>query len=194
METVGRRVNGDVVYYNPNLAAPELTTREQPSATEQDGAGASLPIPRHVFTVISILILAGVLYQVWRFGAPVSVSLTSRPSDAARAVGRTDSRRDGMDETPLALSEILAIGDWNAALVELARSGLVAAADRHGMRWQTSWTARELLRRLPSDEAARLRPLVWAAEHVQFGKGHVGEDEFTRHANEIALLLGRSMP
>ena len=48
LEAVGRRVDSDIVYYNPNLAAPELTTREQPSARESDDAGASWPVSRHV--------------------------------------------------------------------------------------------------------------------------------------------------
>lgn len=192
LEAVGRRVDSDIVYYNPNLAAPELTTREQPSARESDDAGASWPVSRHVFTGIAILILAGVLYQIWRFGAPVSVSLTSRPSDAARAMRMTDGATDAPDTAPLALGEILAISDYNAALVELARSALAQTAERNGMRWQTSWTARELLRRLPGDAAERLRPLVWTAEHVQFGNRDVSADEFTRYANDVAPLLSES--
>jgi hypothetical protein len=188
LETVGRRVDSRVVYYDPNQAAPELNTNQRVERRRDNADAPALP-SRHVFTAIAVLFLAGVLFQVWRFGSPVSVSLTSRPSDAARALRKTDGVVDETDTAPMGLADILAMNDWNTAVVELARSALAKAAEQNGMRRQTSWTSRELLRRLPREAAERLRPLVATAELVQFGNRSVGQDEFTQYAKDIAPLL-----
>ena len=189
LETVGRRVDSNVVYYNPRRDAPELNTRARLPQQDRNGSEVNAPLNRHFFTAVAILILAGVCYHIWRFGSPVSVSLTSRPSEAARAMRVSDPGGDEPDATPLALTEILALDNWNVALVELARTALAQAAEQNGMRWQTSWTARDLLRRLPREVADGLRPLVWTAEHVQFGNRTVGEAEFARYAHDITPLL-----
>lgn len=190
LETVGRRVNPNVAYFNPDRAAPELTTTARPTPARDRGDPSRPPVSNHVFTAIAVIVLAGVAFQIWRSGSPVSVSLRSRPKDAARALRASASPDDPDTPVDLPLSDILKIGDRNLALVELARKALSEVASRNGMHWQTSWTARDLLRRLPRDAGDGLRPLVRTAEHVQFGDRTVGEDEFQAHAEDVRRLLG----
>lgn len=190
LETVGRRVNGDVGYYSPTGAIPELATGEAPPKPARDGReGLDPGTLKLLLGAAAVLALAAVLFQVWRFGAPVSVSLRARPRDAASAPRPKRNAGEAPDAAAPTLAEIMAVADRNAALVDLARGALARAAARHDMRWRTSWTARELLGRLPHEVAYGLRPLVRAAEHVQFGGRDVTEAEFARFVAVAAPLL-----
>ncbi|WP_177236128.1 DUF4129 domain-containing protein [Albimonas pacifica] len=190
LETVGRRVDADVTYADPNAPLPERATRGLPQRPGRDWSGVVPAVSlKIVLGAIAVLVLAGVALHVRRFGAPVSASFRAQPRNAA-AAARTGGRPPETTETtPPSLAEIMARDDWSAAVVDLARSALLQAAERHGMRWRSSWTARELLARLPRDAAGGLRPLVRAAEHVQFGDREMSEAEFARLARSVAPLF-----
>ncbi|MGR3780682.1 MAG: DUF4129 domain-containing protein [Albimonas sp.] len=187
LEAVGRRVNADVGYYSPDGAAPELATQEQlqPQARAWDGE-LDADAVEILLAVAAALVLAAALYQAWRFGAPASVSLRSRPRNAAAAARGGAAPAETAETAPPTLADVMAGDEWNAAVVARARAALARPAARHDLRWRTSWTARELLGRLPREEAERLRPLVAAAEHVQFGGRQASEAEVAR----FAPLLG----
>lgn len=189
LQSVGRRVNSNVAYYDPNRAAPELTTNARPEDRAERREVTPTRIPDHVFTAIAALVLIAVAIHIWRSGAAVSVSLRKRPGNAARDLRRSGSVDDDGAAEALQLSEILRMEDRNLALVELARRVLTDVAQQNGMHWQSSWTARDLLRRLPRDLREAMRPLVQVAEHVQFGDRHVAEEEFTFFAERARGLI-----
>lgn len=191
LRTISRRINAGVAYYDPTRAAPELTTDARP---ERSSPADDIDIEPVLFswnfwTILATVILAIVLFQVWRAGAPLAVSLRARPRDASRDLRPSHSVEGEEDAPPPGLAEILAMPDRNLAIIELARRALTHVAEQNDLRWQTSWTARELMRRLPAEAADRLRPLVRTAEHVQFGDRDVAEDEFQSHANQMTPLL-----
>ena len=190
LRTVGRRVDTNVAYYAPGSAAPELTTTETPVVEDR----GPTEVPRFVIGAIAALILALVLFQAWRFGSPLSVSLRANTRDVVRVGPSRHGPEVPNDPTATAYRDILSIADKSAALVELARSALALAAGNNDLRWQSSWTARDLLRRLPREEGEALRPLVRLAEHVQFGQHSISEDEFKAHADQVKPLFRTVQP
>ncbi|WP_339949737.1 hypothetical protein [uncultured Albimonas sp.] len=126
-------MNGDVACYSPEGALPEPATRGQPQQPERDRSGNltadSLDL---LLGGIAVAVLAGIPHHLWRFGAPAPASPRARPNETCP---------EATAAALPTLAEILAIDDRNAALVELARRALMRAADRTGMRWQTSWIA-----------------------------------------------------
>ena len=92
---------------------------------------------------------------------------------------------------PKTLQEIIANPDRRAALMALAQYALARVVTSNGLRLQRSWTVRDALRRLPSEQSylSQLRALVLAAERVHFGGRDVTEDEFKAHLNATQPLL-----
>jgi len=188
-----RRINTDVIYFDPTAPPPKLETRQEPDAPEEstDGTERTTDTPT---AVISGAILLGIFFLFIRYGGAMSVSFRSDVQNAERA-RRSDRQSATFGETePTSVDKILRLQDRRAALVLLAQNALTTAVTADGSMLQRSWTARDALRRVPAELGLKpaLTDLVLASERVQFGDRDVSEEEFQSHFENIRPLLGEA--
>lgn len=185
-----RRIDTDVVYYDPTRPPPPLDTNARIRA-EAEPRDISVPgNPKLQFGLPALVVLIGLAVLVWRFGGGVTVSF-GRDGGAA-PIGRARAPHEGADDSlPASLSAILATPDRRAALMRLTAAALARAIDRQGLRFQKSWTGRDVLRNLPTDAPLRaeLRALVYASERVHFGGHDVSDDELRTHVAQMRPLI-----
>lgn len=188
-----RRINTDVIYFDPSAPPPKLETRQEPDATEESDGGSEGSIDTPT-AVITGAILLGVLFLFIRYGGAMSVSFRGDVQNAERA-RRSDHKIATFGEMePTALDKILRLEDRRAALVLLAQNALTKAVTADGSLLQRSWTARDALRRVPADLGLKLAltDLILASERVQFGDRNVSEEEFRSHFENIQPLLSEA--
>lgn len=101
---------------------------------------------------------------------------------------------DDLPPDPELIKRLRAMTDRRAALVELLRATLRAAADQNDMRLGRSETARELLRRLPRGwpHLSALRSIVMAEELVQFGGRPLADATFETCLAQARPILATS--
>lgn len=92
---------------------------------------------------------------------------------------------------PLTISQILEMTDLEAAIGELQRSALAAAAFITGITLKRSATAREALRKLPSDWRYRpnLAELVRESEQVRFAGHAIDRDRLEILVESVRPML-----
>lgn len=187
-----RRIETDVVYYDPSAPAPALETSQQPRPETTDGAGVDISwTERWMFIAVSAAALAAIGYLFVRFGGRASISLRAQVSNPHRNRGAATQLAEAQARLPGNLRQVLDMPDRAAALILLAQTALAKTASFNGLLVQQSWTRRDALRNLPDDQKhlPALRSLVIASERVQFGGRPVSEDEFEHHVQEIKPLL-----
>ena len=188
------RIETDVAYFDPTQPAPPLETSETPRAQDasEDEArsGTNASVGRFFTTLISLVILVGVVYLAVRLGGAGTVSFGQAPENATRrkkggALGASQGAN-----VPANLQAIAQMQDRRAALVALSQYILARLMSAQGVLLQRSWTARDTLRRIPRDldHRAALQALVLASERVQFGGRDVTEEEFCNHLERMRPL------
>lgn len=204
LEAVGRRVNSDVGYFDPNAARPELDVKQPidreiaPQKRHEDIwdvlADISPYVERWHVQLIFWLLLAGLVYLIVRNSGGLNVSLRVAPRDAHRQSGAAPKPQADTPDVPQSLQAILGQKDRSLALIAMVHALLSHLSEQSGILRQRSWTARDTLRRLPGDQSysAALRKMILASERAQFGNHSVSEEEFARHLAVARPLLGRS--
>ncbi len=191
-----RGVQSDVRYFDPTAPAPALETRETPSP-RSDTSGSSgfgrLDAPA---TVIALLILGAVIATFLRFGGSSRLALSKNITNAERRgrAGSSDLPQDTVDTPDLAA--ILKNPDRKAALIALAQLLMSRGIAANGLLLQRSWTARDVLRRIPQDQSYRqeLQELILMGERVHFGDHPVSAadfDGFLSRARPVLKALSR---
>jgi len=188
-----QRIDTDVVYYDPAADAPQLNTPERlETVAEIDVDLRKLPNLKWPTLVISGLVLAVILFVFSRYGGKFGMllqPLSDNPHSARRAQKLPGT--GAADFQPRSLREIIGMKDRRAALILLAKSALRKAMTANDLLIRQSWTDREALRRLPSDQRhlTALVALIRASERVQFGGRDVSEPEFVHHVKQITPLF-----
>lgn len=187
-ETIGRRIDTDVTYYDPKLAAPTLETTAPPKVEDKERPDVRID---GWIALLGWVVLGLVVLFFWRYGSAISVPLRARAANPSRQRRSDNSPTDADDAASPSLRAILATRDRRRALILLARSALSETMTANGLLLQSSWTARDALRRLPrtQDHLDALTALVLEAEGVQFGDRDVDESGFTAHLERIRPLL-----
>jgi len=183
-----RRIDSDVGYYDPTRPPPPLDTSAQPPKRRDPREPGEIDLPT-IFITTAILLVIGFVFL--RYGGGFSVSFRRDAENAERA-RRGGPISGGDDEVPASLDVILRTADRRRALMMLARKALAATVAANGVLLQRSWTARDALRHIPTDQSHldALRLLVLASERVQFGGRDVAEGELEHHLAGVRPLLG----
>ena len=191
-----RGIDTDVVYFDPTLPPPSLETDQslEPHDVERrDNIAPEISVTggRNIVFVISVLILAGVLYLFVAFGGGLPASLARQPDEGESGSDAAPSGEDIGATVTIGLQSILNMADRRDALVALCKALLARAVAAEGVLLQKSWTDREMLRRVPQDHAHRaaLRALVHDSERAQFGGRDVSEETFRDHVDRLRPLL-----
>ena len=188
-----KRVQSDVKYYDPNGPKPDLQTTEKPKPPEvqerRERSGGS------EFDPTTALIAGGVLFVIlflfYKFGGAGSLVLRSDVENAkrAKAGGKRQSASAPVDMQ--SFDGILRNPDRQQALISLAQLLIYKAVSANDLLLQRSWTARDVLRRMPKDSRylPELSALVLKGELVHFGERDVSEEEFADFAARAKPLL-----
>lgn len=186
-------IQADVTYYDPKAAAPSFDTQEEPQPVEQDSdrtqvSGGEFNLP---LALITGGILFVVLFLFFRFGGASSVVLRREADNAKRdktAAGR------GRKSAPVDMQSFEGIvnnPNRQQALINLAQLLIYKAVSANDLLLQRSWTARDVLRRMPRNSSylPELSELVLKGELVHFGERKVSEEEFADYAARAKPLL-----
>ena len=186
-----RGIDSDVAYFDPTAPPPEFTTTQDVPQV-QSRERREWTVSDQWVTLIMGVILAAIVFFLYRYGGNISVSLKSDAANPARQRGAANGgMQDLTDGLPQNLRDITRISDRRRAVVLLAQYALSKAIAAEGVREQRSWTARDALRRLPRDHpyAQALRDLVLDGERVHFGGRDISEERFGAHVSQITPML-----
>lgn len=186
-----RRIDSDVVYFDPTAGPPEFDAREEPPKPPEPDKPWEIGDIDGPATIITLAIMAAILLVVWRYGGSAGLVLRRDAGSAARAARRGG---DGLDDTQLAhpdLAAILRNPDRQAALISMAQLLVARAVEANGLLLQRSWTVRDVIRRLPREKpyVAELRDLVLIGERVHFRDQAVSEAEFEGYSARAKPVL-----
>lgn len=188
-------VDPDVAYFNPDAAAPDLSTDARLPTEQVDPVEDTLRVAarsdRHFIGFLAVVLFVVIVASIlWRSGA-LSVSLRAGDERAAIAPRSTPVRTSDGDALPASLRAILQLSDRREAIIALAQRALADALHAKDILPQRSWTARDALRRLARNGAdiEPLRHLTLTGEAVQFGTRDISEAEFTDHVARIRPYL-----
>ena len=181
------RVDPDVTYFDPNAAAPDLSTDERLPTEQVDPVEEAIESDSDVIGVLALLVVVVIVAAIlWRSGA---LSLSLRVGDEAAAIAPrpAEMRTSDKDAQPANLRAILQISDRREAIIALAQHALADALRAKDILPQRSWTARDALRSLARRGAdiEPLRHLALTGEAVQFGTRDISEVEFNDHVARI---------
>lgn len=160
------RLSGDI----PMDGAPAPPAPGGAAPDASGGPTATTALTRAALALLAVALGVG----LWRARHVLAERLGRGPHDA-RAAARGAGPRGGTQAPPADpdgfLGALRARADREAALAELTRAALLAAAAANGLRLGRSETARDLLRRLPAGwgHHGALARLVRVEELVQFG-------------------------
>lgn len=182
-----RGIDGDVAYYDPAGATPPLDAAPPPP--EAPEAGEAPPWQRLLLLLFTGAILAGFAYALLRHGGFAGGAFGR--GDGGNAARVRASTATFEEEAAPDLAAITALADPRAALIELTRLALMRAGAAHGLLLNRSWTARDVLRRLPADWAhlPALRALVREAELVHFGGRPIARETVVDHLAALSPLF-----
>lgn len=146
--------------------------------------------------LIPVLILVLIIAVLVRQGEGGGFRTGAEASSRHRVSGGHGLEDPILDAQRLSLDEILRLEDMEAALGALLRLVLEAAINLTGSVLKRSSTAREILRRLPTDFAhlAAVATLVREAERVRYGGGVITRERFEELVGLVGPLLGREAP
>jgi len=184
-------IQSAVQYYDPTRPPPDFVTNEKPKPEERRNSpnrSAGIDLPFALITG-AILIAIGALFL--RFGGSGSLVLRKDVQNPKR--GQSDGRRTAKN-APLDMQSfdgILSNPDRQQALIQLAQLLIYKAVSANDLLLQRSWTARDVLRRMPKNSTylAELNALVLKGELVHFGERDVSEEEFADYAKRAKPLL-----
>lgn len=197
LRAVGRRVDTQVGYYDPTRAVPPLDTDQEPEtadATDPDGTARRSQADWPTI-LVTMLLIAGVAFLFFRFGGRIPVSLRPQLTDAERARQPAgDLPQTDITKGATTLRAILGMGDPEAAIVALMQTALTQVVRANGLLLQKSWTARDVLRRLPGTQPHMdaLRALVLEAERVHFGGRRITREDLDGHIERVRPLLSEA--
>lgn len=143
--------------------------------------------------VMLIAMLIGFALAIYRYGGRTRASLRRGPTDVSKPVRKSKRTAKSDDQTMVRTQELvthlMGMSDKRAALIELNKNVLEAAAEQNNLRLGLAETARDLLHRLPPDWAplSDLRRIVMSEELVQFGGRPLAE-------RTLEDCLRRAMP
>ncbi len=196
-----RRIDSDVVYFDPTAPAPRFATSQELENPPDDRQrlAENWQIPYAGIRPLTIAITVGILvvtaYLIIRFGGNISVVMRAEAQNPSHGRSDQKSKEATKDVNPGSLDAILRTGDRRRALILLAQKALTTTVASNGLLLLRSWTARDALRHIPKDQLHldALRNLVMASEHVQFGARDVTEEEFREHFSKIKPLFRGKM-
>jgi hypothetical protein len=187
-------VQSDVRYFDPNADAPDFQTTEKPKKreeiqpSERSNANGEVNLTT---ALIAGAIIVVILFLFIKFGGSSSLVLRSDVQNAKRnkSVARKRGESKAVDMQPF--DGILNNPDRQQALISLAQLLIYKAVSANDLLLQRSWTARDVLRRMPrnSDYLPELSALVLKGELVHFGERDVSEEEFEDFASRAKPLL-----
>ena len=184
------RIQNDVQYYDPTKPAPDFETKEQPKPTrERTRSGAAeVNIP---FALVTGLVLCVVVFLFLRFGASGGLVLRSDAKNPKRDTATRHKARSGSSLAGPSVENLLNNPDRQQALIGLAQQLIYRAVSANDLLLQRSWTARDVLRRMPKNSSylPELSALVLKGELVHFGEREVSEEEFADFAARAKPLL-----
>lgn len=189
-----RGIDPDVGYFDPSAAVPPLDTAQEPPkppADQGDGNFAG----RVPVIAIAGAVLLGILIVFAMNGRGLTIAFAREVENIDR--GRRGRRVGAVAEAvPGALRDILKEPDRRKALILLAQAALLRVVAANGLLVQSSWTARDALRRIPQVQPhlAELTDLVMAGERAHFGGRDVTETEFDGHVARISPLFQEARP
>ncbi|WGI21261.1 hypothetical protein [Amylibacter sp. IMCC11727] len=186
-------VQSDVQYYDPNGPKPDLQTTEKPKPQEErttrSRSGVSEFDPATALIAGAILFV--ILFLFYKFGGAGSVVLRSDAENAKRAKSGRTRQATSAPVDMQSFDGILNNPDRQQALISLAQLLIYKAVSANDLLLQRSWTARDVLRRMPKDSRylPELSALVLKGELVHFGERDVSEEEFADFAARAKPLL-----
>lgn len=194
LDAIARQgIDSDVAYFDPTAAAPELTTQERLQTVESPDRDAWFgPNAAWPYGLVAAAILIGLIMLSIRFGGNFGIMLQPSADNPHAARRRQTASPMGLAAFQNRnLADITSMADRRAALILLTQNALRKAVTANGLLLQASWTDRDALRRLPTDQnhLKALRELVLASERVQFGGRDVTEPEFAHHVTQITPLF-----
>lgn len=184
-------VQSEVEYYDPTRAPPDFVTNEKPKPegrknNPNTSGGINLP-----FALITGAILIGIVALFLKFGSSGSLVLRKDVQNPNRgqAEGRKAANNASLDMQ--SFDGILRNPDRQQALINLAQLLIYKAVSANDLLLQRSWTARDVLRRMPKNSSylSELNALVLKGELVHFGERNVSEEEFADYAARAKPLL-----
>lgn len=187
-------VQKDVVYYDPNGPAPSFDTDEKP-VPEEERRRRSDPQFSGDFNLPMLLITGGVLFAIlylfFKFGGASSLVLRSDAQNAKRDTSGAARTKKNAPIDMQSFEGILNNPDRQQALISLAQLLIFKAVSANDLLLQRSWTARDVLRRMPKNSSylPELSALVLKGELVHFGERDVSEEEFADYAARAKPLL-----
>lgn len=185
------RVDMDLVYLDPSQPIPSLADLvEEPSNAGRDEAAGTLPVG--IVRIALLAALALLLFFLWRAsqGQFVRFADTIEPQRRPRGEGSA-SGFPGSPAKTSSIEEIRANPDLRAATIALLHLALPHAVERNGLHLHPSWTARDVLARVPDRWPSRgdLATLVRAAEEAHFGNYPVSELGFAASLGAAERIL-----
>lgn len=186
------RLQTELVYIDRLDGEIPLDGKAPPASQEDDNAPTELSdafrLAMRIALAIAVVTFLVLLYRNRGWLAERFDGL--QPGQRPRSKPAT---RQSSDDTldPALIARLRAMTDRRAALVELLREALRAAAEQNGMRMGRSETARELLRRLPRGwhHLPALRSIVMAEELVQFGGRPLADATFETCLTQATPIL-----
>ncbi len=168
-----------------------LTPREEPQDLPEILSWILANLVTIIIWTVALVIIALIVMVLINFGgsggfrAGAEAQVGQRSEADGPDVGRV------LDAPNLTLDEILGLEDLEAALGALLRMVLVAALSLSGRVLKRSATARESLRRLPSDFAhlSAIATLVREAERVRYGGASITRDRFEELVGLVRPVL-----
>lgn len=186
-----RGVQSEVGYFDPTRPVPPLETRERVRAKPENTEEWSLENVNTASGLIAFAFLIAIAVLFFRFGGASRLALGSGPKAAERAARGEEGDSLFGDGQSRDLRAILKNSERRTALIELVQLLISKSVTANGLLLQRSWTARDVLRRLPKglEYMPELRELVMIGERVHFRDQPVSEDDFKSFVTRAKPLL-----
>jgi hypothetical protein len=188
-------VRSEILYLSPDDPRPELTRQMRPERTARsDRDGGTLRASPTVFRVGVIVLFVGLLGFLWWATRGEFVRFGRLPTSDRTGEG-PDSGAPAPRPPPLPIDRIVSEPDRKAAVIALLYLVLDRASVATGLRFHPSWTARDILYRLPQSWPFRpaVEALVRTAEQAHFGDYPVSREQLDRHLREThPIIAGRA--
>jgi hypothetical protein len=187
-------VQSEVRYFDPNADAPDFETTEKPKKREEIQPSERTESSGEVNLTTALIagaIIAVILFLFIKFGGASSLVLRSDVQNAKRSKSGVRKKGESKAIDMQSFDGILNNPDRQQALISLAQLLIYKAVSANDLLLQRSWTARDVLRRMPrnSDYLPELSALVLKGELVHFGERDVSEEEFEDFASRAKPLL-----
>lgn len=193
-----KRIEHDVTYFDPSAPMPVLEINALPEPKKRDsdkknwvGISETWTVTRTMFLVVTVLLLTLIISLFVKFGGKITLSSRGEIDNAYSRRRRLKSGGVSLYDDILPLKDIVQLTDRRAAIIQLSRFALNAAAKLDSVLLQPSWTGRDALQHLLKGQTYEdaLSSVVFASEEVQFGERDISEQEFEALRAGIDPLL-----